>query len=104
MSDASIASRIRSARRAVDDDGDSRAVIRTVHGRGYRFVGNVVETHPARAAVTAPAPDQANPAPVGPSIAILPFRLLSMPPDRAILADAIPDESSRRCRAFDGLW
>lgn len=39
VSDAAIASRIRLARRAVDDDGARQAVIKTVHGKGFRFVG-----------------------------------------------------------------
>ena len=92
VSDASISSRIRSARRAVDDDGEDQAIIRTVHGRGFRFVADVVETLPAQAA---PATDIA--VPTGhltgrPSIAILPFRPLAMAPELAILADAIPYE------------
>lgn len=31
------------ARRAVDDDADQQAVIKTVHGHGYRFVADVVD-------------------------------------------------------------
>ncbi len=47
VSDASISSRIRSARKAVDDDGARQAVIRTVHGRGFRFVAEVTALQPA---------------------------------------------------------
>jgi DNA-binding winged helix-turn-helix (wHTH) protein len=35
-------SRIRTARRAVGDDGTRQRVIRTVHGRGYIFVAEVI--------------------------------------------------------------
>ncbi len=42
VSDAALSSRIKSARRAVGDDGEQQRLIRTVHGRGVRFVGNVV--------------------------------------------------------------
>ena len=38
VSDASIASRIRSARRQSATTATGRTVIRTVHGRGFRFV------------------------------------------------------------------
>lgn len=92
VSDASISSRIRSVRMAVGDDGEDQAIIRTVHGRGFRFVADILEIR------TAPgSPETGNHTlmdhPSGrPSIAILPFRPLGMPPDRAILADAIPDE------------
>lgn len=43
VSDATLASRVREARRAVGDDGQAQHVIATVHGVGYRFVGEVVE-------------------------------------------------------------
>jgi pimeloyl-ACP methyl ester carboxylesterase/DNA-binding winged helix-turn-helix (wHTH) protein len=43
VSESALTSRIRDARRVVGDDGSRQAVIRTVHGRGYRFVAPVVE-------------------------------------------------------------
>lgn len=92
VSDASIASRIRSARQAVGDDGSSQSVIRTLHGRGFRFVAEVVETTPARPSALERVPS-ADPTEMSrPSIAVLPFRPLGMDPDLAILADAIPHE------------
>ena len=33
-----VTSRVKQVRRAVGDDGQTQTVIRTVHGRGYRFV------------------------------------------------------------------
>lgn len=61
ISDAAIASRIKSARHALDDNGNDQRVIRTVHGRGFRFVA-AVEEGPApadapRAAGAAAPPD-----------------------------------------------
>ena len=41
VSDASIASRIKLARQAVEDDGAAQHSIRTIHRRGYRFVAAV---------------------------------------------------------------
>ncbi|MDY0874226.1 alpha/beta fold hydrolase [Dongia rigui] len=41
VSDAALASRIKSARRALGDDGEQQRLIRTVHGRGIRFVGDI---------------------------------------------------------------
>ena len=43
VSESALTSRIKSARQAVGDDGTAQQVIRTVHGRGYRFVADVVE-------------------------------------------------------------
>jgi DNA-binding winged helix-turn-helix (wHTH) protein/pimeloyl-ACP methyl ester carboxylesterase len=39
VSDATLASRLKAARRAIGDDGEQQKLIRTVHGRGIRFVG-----------------------------------------------------------------
>jgi pimeloyl-ACP methyl ester carboxylesterase/DNA-binding winged helix-turn-helix (wHTH) protein len=41
VSEATLASRLKEARRAVDDDGHRQDVIATVHGVGYRFVAPV---------------------------------------------------------------
>ena len=92
VSDASIASRIRSARQALGDDGAAQTVIRTIHGRGFRFVADVQESLAAAARATVPTSDPAIPQTTRPSIAILPFRALLIPPELAILADAIPHE------------
>jgi len=92
VSDASISSRIRSARRAVDDDGERQAIIRTVHGRGFRFVADVMEIPTAQAAAAKDIAETAGPLTGRPSIAILPLRPLAMAPELAILADAIPYE------------
>jgi pimeloyl-ACP methyl ester carboxylesterase/DNA-binding winged helix-turn-helix (wHTH) protein len=43
VSESAVTSRIKAARRAVGDDGRAQAVIRTVHGRGYRFVAPITE-------------------------------------------------------------
>jgi DNA-binding winged helix-turn-helix (wHTH) protein/pimeloyl-ACP methyl ester carboxylesterase len=42
VSDATVASRIKAARRAIGDDGSTQRWIATVHGVGYRFVGQVL--------------------------------------------------------------
>ncbi|NQY14581.1 MAG: tetratricopeptide repeat protein [Henriciella sp.] len=49
VSDSAISSRIKLVRRAVDDDGTRQSVIKTVHGKGFRFVADI---HPVE--------DQAN--------------------------------------------
>jgi pimeloyl-ACP methyl ester carboxylesterase len=57
VSESALTSRVKAARQAVGDDGQSQQVIHTVHGRGYRFVAPVEvfvtpESGPATAAVT----------------------------------------------------
>ena len=59
VSESALASRLKSARRGVGDDGASQRLIRTVFGRGYQFVAPVVE----RQLVTAGAPTATRRAP-----------------------------------------
>lgn len=92
VSDASIFSRIRSARQAVGDDGARQSVIHTVHGRGFRFVAEVTNTAMAQVAARE-ADDEVPEHPAGrPSIAVLPFQPLGMSSDLVILSEAIPHE------------
>jgi pimeloyl-ACP methyl ester carboxylesterase/DNA-binding winged helix-turn-helix (wHTH) protein len=53
VSDSTLTSRVKAARRAIGDDGASQRLIATVHGVGYRFVGNVEEPTSPEAGVEA---------------------------------------------------
>lgn len=48
VSESTLTSRIKAARRAIGDDGDAQRWIRTVRSRGYRFVGEVGEVREVR--------------------------------------------------------
>ena len=41
VSESTLTTRIRLARRAVGDDGSRQSVVRTVHGKGYEFIAAV---------------------------------------------------------------
>src|SRR5439155_22361133 len=41
--EATLTSRLMSARKAIGDSGQEQRLIKTIHGRGYRFVGPVEE-------------------------------------------------------------
>ncbi len=41
VSESALTTRIKQARRAIDDDGSTQWAIKTVHGRGYRFLPDV---------------------------------------------------------------
>lgn len=96
VSEAALSSRINAARKAVGDDGDRQAVIKTVHKRGFRFVGAVEED--AREASPVADLPSAGPRPVAaptalrlaattgarggkPSVVVLPFSNRSPEPD-----------------------
>ncbi|MFN2377297.1 MAG: winged helix-turn-helix domain-containing protein [Candidatus Binatia bacterium] len=94
VSDSAVDSRVKSARRALGDDGRTQRFIRTIHGRGFRFVAEMREAA-AAPAVAAPleAPPPAQEAGrTKPSIAVLPFRLVAADAAHVGLADALPDE------------
>ncbi len=61
VSESTLTSRIKAARRVLGDDGDLQRVIKTIHGRGYRWVADVSE-HPLDAAAAdvppRPPPDR----------------------------------------------
>jgi pimeloyl-ACP methyl ester carboxylesterase len=56
VGEAALTSRIKAARHALGDDGESQRYIRTVRGRGYQFVGTVVDDAPPQAKPPEPAP------------------------------------------------
>ena len=49
VGESALTSRVKSARRAVGDDGTAQRIIRTVHGKGYEFVAPVNELDDADA-------------------------------------------------------
>ncbi len=111
VSDAAVSSRVKSARQALGDDGRSQQLIRTIHRRGFRFVGavsqiaqapdgdarpTVIASHPASKASANTAlssADGSTPAAASrPSIAVLRFRTLGGNARHATLALALPHE------------
>jgi DNA-binding winged helix-turn-helix (wHTH) protein/tetratricopeptide (TPR) repeat protein len=55
VSAAAVTSRIKSARQAIGDTGRSQSMIRTIHGRGYRFVAELESDSAPRPNRPAPA-------------------------------------------------
>jgi TolB-like protein len=93
VSDAAIASRVKLARKALGDDGDRQELIRTVHGRGFRFVAPVTTSVTVTpAAESATTGDETHGRGGRPSIAILPFRFVGDPGSLGFLAEALADE------------
>lgn len=112
VSDSAVASRVKSARQGLGDDGRSQRYIRTVHGQGFRFVGEVqVSTGAGEARVA--AGDAAGETPPGPgerrdtgalspllaedsrgrpSVAVLPFEVLGGDAAHGTLAYALPHD------------
>jgi TolB-like protein/Tfp pilus assembly protein PilF len=118
---------VQKARQALGDDGEHQAMLRTEHGRGFRFVAEVAlvsdgrsptadtpalrRRTPLRIALAAlllaagavwlliPEP---GPPPV-PAIAVLPFANLSDDPSQAYFADGISEELMNTLMRLEGL-
>ena len=86
VSDAAVASRVKSARQALGDSGREQRFIRTVHRQGLRFVADVRTTAPVTVVAT-PAGQSSRP-----SIAVLPFQLIGDAGPYTAIADALPHE------------
>jgi TolB-like protein len=103
VSDAAVASRVKSARRALGDDGKSQQFIKTIHGQGYRFVAQVKAFRSAATTPVAERGDDKTDHALAdmvqhqdrmsrPSLAVLPFRFVGADARYAALANALPDE------------
>ncbi len=96
VTDSALASRVKAARKALGDDGRAQKFIRTIHGKGLRFVGNVqVEREPYISAGPGPAPadvEAAGDASPRPSVAVLPFLVIGDAGQYATIADGLPHE------------
>jgi DNA-binding winged helix-turn-helix (wHTH) protein/pimeloyl-ACP methyl ester carboxylesterase len=54
VSESALTSRIKAVRRALGDDGQRQEVIRTAHGRGFRFVADVTTGHSSDTLLSVP--------------------------------------------------
>lgn len=97
VSESAVASRIKSARKVLGDDGKTQQYIKTIHGQGFRFVADakvsrarVADPGDGKPAVQ-PAVQSADPA-SRPSIAVLPFRPIGAAGLYSSIADALPHE------------
>tara|TARA_R110001592_G_scaffold38609_1_gene127237 strand:+ start:77366 stop:78940 length:1575 start_codon:yes stop_codon:yes gene_type:complete len=97
VSDSAISSRIKSARHALGDDGGTQKFIKTVHGRGLRFVAHLerggspeIPAVPAKPASHVQQLPREEPPSSRPSIAIMPLRLVGDASSLALVAEALP--------------
>jgi TolB-like protein len=95
VAESSLSRCVMKARQALGDDGGAQRIIRTVHGRGYQFVADVVEEGPApvhQAATVEAALPKAKQSPGRPSLVVLPFANISGESVQDYLADGLTQD------------
>mgnify|MGYP001813279204 CR=1 FL=1 len=95
VTDSALTSRIKSARQALGDSGKAQRFIKTIHGKGFRFVADVQLAHgsgPVLPGDNLEEPGVATETSARPSIAVLPFRNLAQAGAYDTLAEGLPHE------------
>lgn len=89
--DSTISSRVKTLRHALGDNGISQEIIKTVRGRGYRFVAEVTSPTPALDVDTGELmpPVATGSQATKPSIVVLPFSLMTRSPDAQVFGDGL---------------
>ena len=93
VSESAVASRVKSARKVLGDDGITQRFIKTIHGQGFRFIADAKVARTENAVLgggigAVQSADEIN----RPSIAVLPFRNIGVVGAYAAIADALPHE------------
>ena len=107
VSEATLSSRVNSARAAIGDSGAEQRFIRTLPRKGLRFVGAVQEIYetPPPLPVVGPNALEARASDLeGPSIAVLSFTNMSGDPRQDYLADGIAEEIITALSRCSGLF
>jgi len=100
VSDSAVSSGVKSARRALGDDGQQQRFIKTIHGKGFRFIAELRESGPSSETASKDLPTQKTSTA---SIAVLPFDNMSADPDQAFFADGLCEDIITMLAKIPGL-
>ncbi|WP_162917558.1 TPR end-of-group domain-containing protein [Dongia deserti] len=99
VSESALSSRIKAARQAVNDTGEDQGIIRTVHGRGFRFVAEVEPADGDRQERGQPPRGETKV-----SVAVLPFANMSGDPEQEYFSDGITEDLTTDLSRISGLF
>ncbi|MGD9616843.1 MAG: winged helix-turn-helix domain-containing tetratricopeptide repeat protein [Alphaproteobacteria bacterium] len=97
VSDSAVTTRLNAARKAIGDSGAAQLLIRTIHRKGVRFVGEVRDEgspkpEPVAAMIDTPPAQPPLALPDKPSIAVMAFQNMSGDPEQEYFADGVVEE------------
>ena len=92
VSESNLSSRLNAARAAIGDNGEEQRLIKTLIGKGIRFVGSVHDVPLGPQEIAGAVAGAAITPPQKPSIAVLPFQNLSRDPEQDYFADGMVEE------------
>lgn len=99
VSDSALSSRIKVARAVLGDDGARQAMIRTVHGKGFHFVGTLEDPSHAPEHTELPKP----PTLARPSLALLPLEMFEPDTEQRNFGEGLADDIATALRRIKAL-
>ncbi|MEH6651692.1 MAG: winged helix-turn-helix domain-containing protein [Motiliproteus sp.] len=106
VSDATLSTCVKAARQAIGDDGQAQRLIRTSHGRGFRFIGELalVEDTGLNTIIDGAAETPSEESQPGrTTLALLPFTVFADDPEMEYLADGLVEDLTTILAHASGL-
>jgi TolB-like protein len=105
VSDTSLSNHIKSARKAIGDNGRDQNSIKTIHGRGYQFVAETSEqlNHGNDLSTFSTATRSSKNENLGPFVAVLPFQNLSSDTDQNYFAEGMSEDITTELSRFTDI-
>jgi TolB-like protein/Flp pilus assembly protein TadD len=105
VADTSLSSHVKSARKAIGDDGRSQSLIKTVHGRGYQFIAKAAEimNHGSDLALLPIDDSIGGSHNSGPLVAVLPFQNMSSDPQQQFFAEGMSEDITTELSRFSDI-